>query len=267
MKKYFSGEFLYGDDFTDAEIEKWYNDEKEAYAKLGSNDKENYHYYLTKLDAKYFFNKLPKNIKYKNVLGVGSAYGHEFLQISSQIENLYILEPSDTLISNSIDKIIPKYIKPTIKGNLSFADNTFDLIVCFSVLHHIPNVSYIIQELTRTLAPGGVLLIREPIHSMGDWTKSREGLTKHERGIPLSIFRKNIATLNLKVINESFGFCMTSFFQRKLGRFLNKNITEYTIYLTIDNFLSNLFKWNIKYHASNMLDRICPTSVFYILKK
>jgi ubiquinone/menaquinone biosynthesis C-methylase UbiE len=34
------------------------------------------------------------------------------------------------------------------------------------VLHHIPNVEHVLAELARVLTPGGLALIREPIHSV-----------------------------------------------------------------------------------------------------
>ena len=40
MEKYFSGSELYGNAFSLEEIEAWYRDEEEAYANLGSGDKE-----------------------------------------------------------------------------------------------------------------------------------------------------------------------------------------------------------------------------------
>lgn len=77
-------------------------------------------------------------------------------------------------------------------GKISFEDNSFDLITSFSVLHHVPNVSFVISELVRVLSKDGYLLIREPIHSMGDWSVKREGLTKNERGIHYKLLEQFI---------------------------------------------------------------------------
>lgn len=40
-------------------------------------------------------------------------------------------------------------------------DNTFDLITCFHVLHHIPNIEETVKELKRIIKPGGTILISE----------------------------------------------------------------------------------------------------------
>ena len=44
MSIYFSGEKLYGDDFTLNQIEEWYKDEQEGFANLGPKDRQNYRY-------------------------------------------------------------------------------------------------------------------------------------------------------------------------------------------------------------------------------
>lgn len=45
---------------------------------------------------------------------------------------------------------------------LPFADATFDLVVCYHVLEHIPDDRRAIAELARVLAPGGVALVQVP---------------------------------------------------------------------------------------------------------
>lgn len=45
--------------------------------------------------------------------------------------------------------------------NLSFPDNTFDLVLCWGVLMHIPDAERAIGELTRVTKPGGFLVLEE----------------------------------------------------------------------------------------------------------
>jgi ubiquinone/menaquinone biosynthesis C-methylase UbiE len=45
--------------------------------------------------------------------------------------------------------------------NLSFEDETFNYILCWGVLMHIPDLGKAISELTRVLKPGGFLIISE----------------------------------------------------------------------------------------------------------
>ena len=193
---------MYGDDFTFDEIRQWYEDEKEGYAELVKNYPKSYHYGYHKVNQLFGYRFLPKR-KYKNVLGIGSAYGDEFSPISAMTENVYILEPSDNLKSSKIGETSVVYKKPNINGSIDFPDNYFDLIVCLGTLHHIPNVTYVLSELYRCLNRGGYVLLREPINSMGNWRQKRAGLTKRERGIPYSYFEKILPDLGFKQIKRS----------------------------------------------------------------
>jgi SAM-dependent methyltransferase len=46
---------------------------------------------------------------------------------------------------------------------LPYSDNSFDLITCLMVLHHIPknNLNFLLQEINRVMKPGGILILRE----------------------------------------------------------------------------------------------------------
>lgn len=261
MKIFFSGEKLYGDNFSLKQIKEWYISEKEGYSDLISPKKYSYGYH--ELNKRYGYSKL-KNIKnFKKVLGFGSAYGHELYPVLEKIKEIHIVEPSKKLKSKILNGKKIKYLKPSSSGKLSYKDNSFDLITCFGVLHHIPNVSYVLSELFRVLKSGGYILIREPIVSMGDWTKRRLGLTKRERGIPLEIFRKVINKNKLKIISEDLVlFPLT----RRL-EFGRKRACNSKIIVWIDKILSKLFSWNNKYHSTKFYHKLRPQSVFYVLKK
>ncbi len=49
-------------------------------------------------------------------------------------------------------------------GNLPFAEGSFDTVVCFQVLEHVPEPWTIIEEAARVLRPGGCLLLTAPQH-------------------------------------------------------------------------------------------------------
>lgn len=270
MDDYFSGKKLYGDDFTHEQIQAWYADEKEGYANLvaefewaESHGAYGYH----ELNTLHGFRYIPKNAVFERALGLGSALGDEFLPIISQIKSISILEPSDNLVSDQLQGVALEYKKPTVEGRIEYPDNYFQLETCFGTLHHIPNVSFVLGELHRVLAPGGYLLIREPVHSMGDWRYPRHGLTKRERGIPVGLLRARIRELGFEVVNESFCFAMTFFLERKIGRFFKRPLHEYKWYIYLDKVLSAMTVFNLRYHAENPLQRIAPSSVFYVLKK
>ena len=46
--------------------------------------------------------------------------------------------------------------------NISYADNSFDFIICNHVLEHIPDYRRAMQEIYRVLAPNGVAILQTP---------------------------------------------------------------------------------------------------------
>jgi SAM-dependent methyltransferase len=270
METYFSGTELYGDDFSFEEIRQWYEDEKEGYANLvvkyGLSEQTGGYDYMH-LNIWHGFRFLPPDIQFERALGLGSALGDEFLPVIDRIKSVYVIEPSDQFHKHELKGVPFRYQKPSIEGKMNFENDTFQLATSFGTLHHIPNVSFVLSELHRCLAPGGYLLIREPIISMGDWRRPRHGLTKRERGIPLAIFRARIQELGFEVVQERFCFAMTSFLQRKIGHLFGKPLHAYKWYVIIDSVISRWTIFNLRYHALNIFQRIAPTSVFYVLRK
>lgn len=263
MDSYFKGEKLYGDDFDLSKIEEWFNDEKEGYAGLGAKDKDEYTYEYHALNYFYGFKYLPKQT-YPCILGFGSAYGDELKPISKHAKKIIILEPSDSFLNTNLTEENVEYVKPNIDGLMSFEDNSFDIITCFSVLHHIPNVSTVLKEMFRCLKPGGYLLVREPTVSMGDWRITRIGLTKRERGIPLKIFEDIIKSTGFKIIScNRCDFSLTS----RLRFFVKGPVYNSMKVVYIDKLLSKIFSFNNTYHAKNILQKFRPASVFYVLYK
>jgi len=253
---------LYGDDFSLEEIEQWYEDEKEAYSELGSKDRGQYCYSYHALNVIHGYRYLPDRI-FKPVLSIGGAYGDELIPIYHKIEDIFILEPSEQLRQPFL-KVKPlHYINPNIEGKLPFPDNYFELIICLGVLHHIPNVSFVMTEIYRVLKREGFLLLREPIISMGDWRKPRRGLTKRERGIPFEIMKNIILDCGFSIQKCSpYMFSFTS----KLN-FLIKAPFNSKIIVKLDAFLSNLFRFNQRYHRVKIWEKIGPWSFFWVLRK
>jgi SAM-dependent methyltransferase len=263
LTPFFNGEKLYGDDFSIEQIQDWFNSEKDAYAKLGIKDRKTYRYSYHRLNEINGFRFLPDK-NFTNVLGFGSFFGDEFLPIINKIRVINIVDPCEGLTAKDIMGVPLTLHKPRVDGRLEFDDDCFDLITCFGVLHHIPNVSDVVKELYRCLKPKGYLLMREPITSMGDWRTCRVGVTPRERGIPLGIFRAIVASTRFRVIQERMCmFALTS----KLQYFLKTPVYNSKFIVSLDYILCALFSKNCRYYATSMLGKLRPTSIFYVLSK
>jgi len=70
---FFSGQLLFGDDFSDDQIRNWYKEEEEGYANIGKKGIGNYSYVYHELNRQLGFNNIPKK-KFEKTLGIGSAY-------------------------------------------------------------------------------------------------------------------------------------------------------------------------------------------------
>ena len=264
-----SGAALYGDDFSPSEIEAWFNDEREGYFDLYYGHREGQataeeEYGYRELAQRHGFDWLPAGRIYQHALGIGSATGSELDPVLDRSERVTVLEPSDGFATTQRRGKPVHYVKPSASGRMPFEDQSFDLIVCFSVLHHVPNVSTVVQEMHRVLRPGGQVLLREPTCSMGDWRQPRLGLTKRERGIPLQVFRRIVQNAGLKVVAETrCNFALMS----RLQPLLKRPLWTVPWVVTVDAVLSRMPIWPERYHATRTWHKLRPISVAYVLER
>ena len=263
MQPYFAGRMLYGDNFTPEQIRAWFLDEEEGYANLGAKEAATYAYGYHALNRQHAF-RFVANRRFKSLLGFGSAYGEELKPIIDRVESVTVVDPSAAFVRPDLFGVPATYIKPSADGKLPLASGVFDLATCFGVLHHIPNVSAVMAELSRVMAGDGQLLLREPIISMGDWRNPRRGLTKRERGIPLDLLKSIAVASGFEIVNVSV--CMfpatTRLFHWMRAPLYNSGFATW-----VDQCLSVAFSWNINYHPMTALQRLRPTSAFLVLRK
>ena len=181
-----------------------------------------------------------------------------------RIKQITILDPSYQLKSE-IAGVSISYKKPSTQGIISFDDESFDLVTCFGVLHHIANVSFVISEIGRVLRKDHYALIREPAITMGDWRKGRPGLTPRERGIPEALMRQAIEKAGLEVVSRTYCDFAPII---KMGKVLRLRAVYNSPWLTwLDALASRLFSWNLRYHRTNVFQKIAPASIFWVCRK
>ncbi len=266
---YFSGERLYGNDFSMDEIERWFQDESEGYAALGSKDRSSYSYGYHALNIRhgYRFLSSPALPRKASVLAFGAAYGDELAPIKESIDQVCILDPSDHFFTKEPIVKNVSWRKPNVSGEIDFAEDSFDLVTCLGVLHHIPNVQFVLKEIHRVLKPGGRLILREPTSSMGDWRKPRSGLTKRERGIPNTLLVGFAREAGFEVVSKHD--CMFAPLMR-IARLIGSKRSIYnSAFLTwLDSMICSVLSFrNYKYHRHSMLHKIAPSNLFLVLQK
>ena len=108
------------------------------------------------------------------------------------------------------------------------------------------------------------MLIREPIVSMGDWTKPRPGLTKRERGIPFELFNNIISESGFRIKKKSF--CIFPVIPRIVNKF--GGAAYNSLFFTLsDDLMCRIFSWNKKYHRTKIYQKFGPTSAYFVLEK
>ncbi len=112
-----------------------------------------------------------KQFKNKKVLeiGVGLGADHQMIaqsqqpMISNQHPMLYGIDLTERAISHTKNRFnllgLQSELQVADAENLPFADNMFDAVYSWGVLHHTPNTQQAISEVLRVLKSGGVAKI------------------------------------------------------------------------------------------------------------
>jgi SAM-dependent methyltransferase len=262
-RRYFSGERVYGDDFTPAQIEEWYQREETGYYDLKQGDGA-YRYGYHALNRLHGFSAL-RGRTFDCCVALGCARGDDVAPLATQVRQFIAIEPAERWWSETIGPTPASFIKPAITGDIPLATGGADLATCLGVLHHIPNAGHVLAEVARVLRPGGTFVMREPILTMGDWRRPRRGLTQNERGFPLAWLDRKIALLGFRVVRRRL--CMFPL-TRRLSRILRSGAVYNSTMLTFaDGLLSRAFAWNLHYHRDSLFKKVAPGAVFYVLEK
>ena len=259
---YFSGGALYGDDFSEEEIRRWFAEEERGYFDL-TQTYCRYQYSYHALNEFHAYRYLPG--PFDVCLALGCARGDDVEPLSGRVGRFIAVEPAEQWWHSSIGGTPATYLKPTVRGDLPLDAASVDLAVCLDVLHHIPNAGHVLSEMARVLRPGGMLVLREPINTMGDWRRPRPGLTANERGLPLPWLEQRVAANQLTVVRKAFSnFPLTP----RLARWLRcEPGFNHDSLVRLDALLSRMMRWNLHYHRDSFLKKIAPLAVSFLLRR
>lgn len=117
-----------------------------------------YHFYLPLL-----FDEISRKYAGGKLLEVGCGMGTDLLQLARRgmkTTGIDITEEGINLAKMRFGLYsIPAELKIDDAENLSFSDNSFDVVYSFGVLHHTPDTQKSIDEVLRVLKPGGSAII------------------------------------------------------------------------------------------------------------
>lgn len=255
-----SGRVLHGDDFSPAQISDWFEKERRGYYDIA--DRPDYAYGYHALNRFHGFGLLQG--RYERCLAIGCAKGEEILPIADRIDEIVAIEPAEPWWSDRIGGTPARYMAPSESGDIALEDASVDLVTCFGVLHHIPNVSHVMREIARVMKPGGLMLLREPSSSMGDWRKPRPGMTANERGIGRDWMIRTAKGLGLDVVKAAH--CDFGPFEKVLAPV---GVTPHNSMPVVvaDAAVSALLGWNNRYWRNGLVRKLAPGSVFYVFRK
>jgi len=150
-------------------------------------------------------------------------------------------------------------------GNIDYNDNFFDYVIVLGVLHHIPNVSFVLSELYRVLKRGGRIIIREPISSMKPKNKWRKNdkISPNERGIPVNFMKSEMEKLGFRILSVFKSYYAPLIRFTEVYPFLQK--FPNLIYC-IDKLCCSL-PIPIRYYRENIFSKCAPGSAYYIAEK
>ena len=117
-----------------------------------------YHFYLPDL-----FNWIAAQKPGAQLLEIGCGMGTDLIQLARRnlkVTGIDLTEEGITLAKKRFDLYnLPAELKIDDAENLSFGDNTFDVVYSFGVLHHTPDTQKSINEVRRVLKPDGLAVI------------------------------------------------------------------------------------------------------------
>lgn len=258
------GEELYGDQFTDEQVERWFADEADAYFRMSGESQAPDNYGYRELNRQALFRHIPNSRRFDHALGFGSGFGTELVPLASQIDRLTIIESSEGYGRDPALVMPSSVVRARPNGDLPLGVASVDLVTCFNVLHHIPNVAHVLGEFARVLRRGGLLLVSEPVTSMGgNWGKSRRGLTPHERGIPAAYLRDRLRMLGFVIEQERFTVFPPIL---KLWR-LGPAPYNSRILTSLDYVLCRALARRVRYHAVNRWQKLRPTELMILARR
>lgn len=204
-----------------------------------------------------------EKLKKLSILDVGASSGIIDFFISKYVGSLTGIDIDDGAIKHAKEKYKKKNLtfKKVDALNLSFKDNSFDIVICTHVYEHVEDPNKLLREIYRVLKPNSVCYLAA---ANALWP-----MEAHHNLLFLSYLPKNAASLYLRIFRGKKYYYETLFTYwrlRSMALQSNFKIKDYTV-----NVLSQPRKFGFKhrkinYRIASILKYFVPT-FFWLLKK
>jgi SAM-dependent methyltransferase len=266
-----NGSCLVGDDFSSEQLQRWFAEEQEAFYEgdAGNSEEDPWYAYMRYVNNALGFTAVEKRCEpVRNMLVLGPGSGKEVEQFAAKNPEcqLHFLEASKNFQQLLRERFVgSSVVLPQYSGDIALADNSQDVVCAFSVLHHIPNVSKVISELGRITQRGGLLMIREPCSSMGDWRGQRSA-TPNERGISRTLITKFAEQSGFELVRRPTAIILEPF-NKILKKTVGFRWIPFRALYIMDRVTSGLLSFNDHYWRDTFWRKCGPSSYFYLFKK
>lgn len=264
-KNFLDGKNLIGDNATESQSKIWYEEESGAYAKIMNADIAPPIERSKALNSRHY-SHIFKNQKNLTGFVLGPADATELLPLSRHFKHWYAMEPAPVYQNPDYYTCKVTFVTPSPSNTLyEVPPSSIDVVFSLSVLHHIANVSNVIKEFANALKPGGLLILREPTVTMGNWDRPRKNLTPYERGLPEEYLLKTLSRYGFKIIqNKSSVFSPWNVLCSKLGL---DYLGNRKWYIMVDGFLSALTYRFARYYRPHIWQKFAPSVTLLIAQK
>jgi ubiquinone/menaquinone biosynthesis C-methylase UbiE len=167
---------------------------------------------------KWLLKPLNIEIKEKIILEAGCGAGYSFETISKSYfpKEYYAFDLNEKMVRKSFGRIKKNKLSVKVfQGNITkipFKSNKFDVVLIFTVLHHVTKWREALQEVHRILKPNGVILINE-INQRSLDRFERYAKVSHPKNARFTwrIFKRELLTAGFVILNDyyflqDFGF-------------------------------------------------------------
>lgn len=121
----------------------------------------------------------------QRALDVGTGIGNALGFIVGFVAHITAVDSSSEMLQAAKIQFPTIHFVDADALNLPFKTASFELVLCVGVSEYVPNVSRLLKELHRMLAPSGVLLFTLATKSPLNWLRDALGLELQEVGFEI----------------------------------------------------------------------------------